>query len=68
MSTVIDNVKRSKYISDSVYSIESVTDSLANLVIPGGSELIGMWGGEWDLKRVYTSFHSHTETDAEISI
>jgi hypothetical protein len=23
----------------------------ANLAIPGGSELIGMWGGEWDMKR-----------------
>jgi hypothetical protein len=28
-----------------------IADHAANLAIPGGSELIGMWGGEWDMKR-----------------
>ena len=31
----------------------------ANLAVPGGSELIGMWGGEWDMKRELSSARIH---------
>lgn len=33
---------------------------VANVVIPAGSELIGMWGGEWDMQSEYSvrPYHS----------
>jgi hypothetical protein len=31
------------------FHIFTETDIAANVVIPAGSELIGMWGGEWDM-------------------
>jgi hypothetical protein len=51
MSTVLANVKRSECVSipsdlaDVIWS--------ANVVIPAGNELVGMWGGEWDMQRKF---------------
>lgn len=69
MSTVLDNVKRSGCPLNFICTVV-VLIAVANLVIPGGSELIGMWGGEWDLKRMcmYTGSISLSEREGSRSI
>jgi hypothetical protein len=34
-----------------LFIIGARADAIANVVIPAGCELIGMWGGEWDIER-----------------
>jgi len=48
MSTVLANVKRSALNG---FARGELSSRAANVVIPPGSELVGMWGGEWDMKR-----------------
>lgn len=51
-STVLDNIKKSEIQLELFYSISKITaDKSANVAIPAGCELIGMWGGEWDIQR-----------------